>query len=566
MGRTSFTRIFTRTAVGALGASLALTGAAAAQPADRTSDLITIGSFRPSVSPNGDGYHDRLRIPFTLAKAARVEAKVVDLDTGRVVRRSSCLSIDGLGCQLSAGTHVATWADLHLRYGPGPRYWKSGHYRVVLDATDSSGVADPDTGKLGHGRARTSFEYFSDALVVGSVKPRGTYGTAISPNGDHVQDRARVTFSLERRSRVTAVLERSNPSKTYRIRLGVHDEGRNAWVWNGRADGKVVPDADYDLDLRAVPVKGGPTSEAGARIAVDRTAPDPSITLNRSTVYPSATVINDSLRIGVDVAPEYVAAEIRKPNGNRLKRLAPAQHDCYWGDSVDGVDGPCTLLTWYAENAAGPVPAGAYKVRITVSDDAGNRTTTVKKVAVSTEQLVEHTGTVTWTASTAPGASDYCAGNYCGEVPRCAPVASERFAGGESFRSNAEDCRFWTPAQAFRHYGFTPDLPAGSTRFDRFRVTATGGPTTAGAADTGTVGIATSRSIAFHGDGPSATLAGDASVTTDWTTVRPDVELYPNDPSLNGNARMRWYAGAPGDGRYDIASYTLDYTYYAPAG
>ena len=82
---------------------------------------------------------------------------------------------------------------------------------------------------------------------------------------------------------------------------------------------------------------------------------------------------------------------------------------------------------------------------------------------------------------------------------------------------------------------------------DAFRVTATGGPTTPGDSD-----------IA-HFDG-LVLGPGDAAATTPWQAV--DLDSYPYLPEAE--RPITWAVSTSEENDYDVASFTVEYRYYAP--
>ena len=95
------------------------------------------------------------------------------------------------------------------------------------------------------------------------------------------------------------------------------------------------------------------------------------------------------------------------------------------------------------------------------------------------------------------------------------------------------------------HWGWRPELPAGATASDRFRVTATGGPTGPGAADT--------ARLRLSGLAADIPMQGDTTVTSAWVSPQPGRPGY-------------WDVTVPAGGSYDLASFTVDYVYYVPSG
>lgn len=527
--------------VGTLGATPP-PGAAVGVPARAEAErpLVAIGSHVASVSPNGDGFRERLRLPLTLSRKAFVDIRLRNLDIDRTVRGGR-LVLNG-SSYIPRGRHVLGLRDL-TRQRPGSL--PAGRYALRLTASWGQEVR-PQT-------VRTRFTVLSGPISLDSRSGSPLGELSFSPNGDGVRDQARVSFALERRSRVTASV---GGGRT--VRLGTLPAGRHRWSWSGTARGRTVADGAYALTLQARPV-AAPRRPGTLRVTtvVDRTAPDPAVVLNRSTVYPAAAVIEDSLRVGLDLPPEEVAsAQVRTSAGSVVGRLVPVVHECAWGyGGSPGEETPCALLTWDAQTPSGPVPGGAYVLRIQLTDAAGNSRVVRRPVTVSAGQLVERTGSVSWNAADAPRWNDPCWANGCYDQRPCASHPSQRFAGGVSFRSGPEECSGPSALPSSASYGFRPDVTSGTTPFDRFRITATGGPTTPGDDDTGVL------SARGPGQRAEVVLSGDSTATTDWAPMLPDVELF-----AQTDVRARWSAGALQPMRYDVASYTLEYTYYVPAG
>jgi hypothetical protein len=164
-------------------------------------------------------------------------------------------------------------------------------------------------------------------------------------------------------------------------------------------------------------------------------------------------------------------------------------------------------------------------------------------VEVSASHLAEQVLTKTIAAASAesgygPVYDPSCLG--CGEV--CGPVASDRFPGGLSFR---RPCPGGFGYATVRYFGATPPVPPAPV--DSFRVTASGGPTTPGDTDVASFGGQTM--------GP-----GDVTVTTSWYQV--DLLHHPYLP--DASKPVTWEVSTGGDNSYDVASFTVEYRYYAP--
>ncbi len=366
-----------------------------------------------------------------------------------------------------------------------------------------------------------------------------------SPNGDGTSDRARVVYRLDHRAYVSVLVRDRHGKAVRRAALGVQEASRQVWRWDGRSNaGRVLPDGYYRLILSA---RGdGRTSRAPTSV-VAVTAPDAGrLVLSRSTVYPAATAVVDSLAVA------YVRAGYSEEQrlygqyyGDRPIRLTArfVLVDSH-GDTV--LTRTSTryrpALSWTARDADDrPIQPGAYTLRVRITDEAGNARWLRRGVVVSAAQLAEKVWTATIPAASAdqgsgPVYDPSCLG--CGEV--CGPVPSDRFPGGLSFR---QPCSFGYAA--VRYFAASPpDVPA---PVDAFRVTATGGPTTPGDTD-----IAHFSGLVL---GP-----GDAAVTTPWQEV--DLDSYPYLPEAR--SPMTWAVSTVDLNDYDIASFTVEYRYYAP--
>ena len=118
----------------------------------------------------------------------------------------------------------------------------------------------------------------------------------LSPNGDHVSDRARFELRLDERAYVSVQVRDREWQVASRVRLGVLPAGRHVWHWDGRSSsGKVLPDGRYALVLRAW---GGERTGRVTTFAEVLTVPDAGkLVLSRPVVYPAATAVDDSLDV-----------------------------------------------------------------------------------------------------------------------------------------------------------------------------------------------------------------------------------------------------------------------------
>jgi hypothetical protein len=370
-----------------------------------------------------------------------------------------------------------------------------------------------------------------------------------SPDGDGKQDRARFEFSLSRTSAVRVLIRDDRERLVRNERLGSLEPGRHLWRWNGESTaGRVLPDGDYVIVVRAWSRQRSGEAWTATRIV---TVPDAGrVVLSRPVVYPAATAVYDRLAVSYIRARYYVdeaefpgySEEVLPPTPLRTRLVIKAPDSERVQVSYRRAYRPSFF--WSARDEEGnPLPPGTYALRVTVRDPVGHVRTIRRSVEVSSAQLAEQVWTATIpAATTSPGSAPvydpHCLG--CGES--CGPVPSERFAGGLSFRQPCSIFTYW-PARAY----FGARAPVRPAPVDSFRVTATGGPTTPGETD-----VANFDGIPM---GP-----GDVAVSTPWTPVEPTRHPYLPD----ARQPMNWGFSTSMDNNYDVASFTVEYRYYAP--
>ena len=398
---------------------------------------------------------------------------------------------------------------------------------LFLPALEGAASAGPDVPQHRAVAARTSL------ITVGPGR------VLFSPNRDGRRDTARRTFSLTRPARVVVRVVGKGRLVRGPVRLGALRAGRHAWRWNGRGnDGRVVDDGGYTMVLDAR--RGERTSRVTARARVDTTLERGSLVSTRPAVYPTATQVSDHLELAY-LQPDWdEAAELFLPSVFRtVLVITNARGNVVRRRTVSNADTP--VFDWFAaRNDGSPLPAGRYVVRVLVFDPAGNRQVFARPVTVSHEQLVEEA----WTGPTSPAGEVATYQPYyggCNDCAACAPVASERFDGGLSFREcdfeNADTAGF-----------FASDVPFDEAPIDRFRITSMGGPTEPGSSDTGNLN-------------GTPTAVGDSSTTSGWQPVR--LTTYPHLPSRD--RPVSWTFGTSHDESYDVATFAVEYRHWVPA-
>ncbi|GAA4715553.1 FlgD immunoglobulin-like domain containing protein [Nocardioides conyzicola] len=518
--------MFRRVVLAACGAVLLVGSALSAVPAeagvsrDRPPPLITVEKFRHDFSPDRDGYHDQLKIPVTLTRNSLLVVRVVDLDTKQVVAHAGRAICLGGPCRLKRGTHVVRWPDIaHVFDDDVINRSQRGRYRLTFGA-------ETRTGRYETARSVVV------TLRGGAVDLDSDADRLISPNGDGRRDRLRIGYDLEQSARVRAVVRSGQGAVVDQVRLGRLAAGHHTWTWAPSTKPSSRPaDGSYSVSLVAVPPAHGPgAGRAGITVRTDTVGPDATPDHSRTTVYPATTLFADEVRFQFDddVAIGSLDVSVRRPDGALVRTLEPETVPCVPGDSYHMLAGDCALLRWDGRTAA-----GSYVLRARAYDAAGNQTVAETPLTVSSKPLVEQTKSTTVPASQWGGGKTPCADPYssqgCGFTFH-EPVPSERFTGGLSFRAGTGTAELIFPV-------------GGETGHERFRVTATGGPTTPGDQDVASLS--------------GTQMQGDGSFTTGWHPVTLAAGAL--------QAEGFWVTSTSNGNDYDVASFTVEQTYFAPA-
>ena len=223
---------------------------------------------------------------------------------------------------------------------------------------------------------------------------------SLSPNGDKVKDRARVPFTLKRKSVVTVKVLRTTGAHeaVFTQKLGTLARGKHAYRWDGKKPGgKVLRDNRYEISLLANPVKDRIKKASDyTYVYVDtRYQPEP-LEASSTTVYPNTTVITDQIAFNHggwlawggprSERISKVTLVVTDTAGNVVRSAPQAyRHELFYPVTWDGRD-----------DTGAAVPAGSYAVHMDVTDAAGNKgTSPAMSVSVSAVPLVVASGTRT---------------------------------------------------------------------------------------------------------------------------------------------------------------------------
>jgi flagellar hook assembly protein FlgD len=244
--------------------------------------------------------------------------------------------------------------------------------------------------------------------VITSVSPRH-----VSPNRDHVHDRATLRFRLPARSAVRVRVYSPAGVLVRTARFGSLPAGVHRWTWNGTgARGAHLRDGRYVLVLDTV--RGTRRGWVARGVFLDTRRPALARpTTGGDRVYPSHDGYRDRFTVRTRLGEAgWLALVIRTEDG-RLVRRVSSRHAA----------GRATV-SWNGRTAGGhAVPAGTYRWQLRLTDAAGNVTRRSGHLTVSAKRLTAVTGYVTLPA-----------GHYrdAGGTARCATArrSGSVFAGG----------------------------------------------------------------------------------------------------------------------------------------
>jgi flagellar hook assembly protein FlgD len=252
--------------------------------------VTTLTASPGAVTPNGDGLRETMRISYALNTSGSATVEVLD-DSERVVRTLAS------GASYTSGVSALIW---DARTGAGAPV-ADGRYTVRVRASSPGQTA-----------TRTRPVVVDRTLGYFTALP-----TPFSPNGDGRADRTQLGFQLTRAADVRVRITRGSHNLRT-LFLGPLAGGSQAFTWNGRAAGRVVPDGAYFARVQA-------TTELGTRrlrqtVVVDRTPPRVRVAWARRTE--TGTVVRIWLSEAASVRVWYGRPTWRDGGSVRVERGA----------------------------------------------------------------------------------------------------------------------------------------------------------------------------------------------------------------------------------------------------
>lgn len=384
-----------------------------------------------------------------------------------------------------------------------------------------------------------------------------------SPDDDRSKDVARIPITLAQRAEVTVKVARSYAGRhdpiVGPVHLGKLSAGRHRWTWDGhRDDGRRVTDGRYLVIVNARATADGTARKRYATVEADTTYDAAALSAYSRTVYPRTTVTDDYIAFGNgrDRGSDQVARGTLRIT-DRAGRVVAEREDPYrpWLGEYP--------VLWDGRDDRGrPLPAGRYWARFVGIDKAGNTGPSTRlPVRVARVPLVEATGSETLPpdATVAPPAATD-GGDDPMPVPCGTVVPSTVYddPGALSFRSStACPDPVWRPHYATAGRGFELDVDA-PRGVRSARVLMRGRPTADGETDTAELGLRVPYGVSATVSSPAS--PGESLTATPFATV---AGWRPQHVPPTG---VWWQVTTRGDDSYDVASYTVEYTYLTPAG
>lgn len=366
-----------------------------------------------------------------------------------------------------------------------------------------------------------------------------------SPNGDTRRDTVVLTYALEQPQDVAVIVTNSRGTRVLGKRLGAAmAKGTHTWEWDGRTStGTKAPNGAYTVSIatnRRLPTGQTLIGLSSRPLDLDTALPNvAAVVASTSTVFPVVDGYHDALDLSMTLSEPVSRVQLRIFNRKDAVVRVVA--------SGARASGPLSLR-WNGRSQAGTVlPAGAYSYQLEAVDRAGNERLTGKRaVNISRKRLVKRSATQT------VGAAASLRLDVSGACSALGNPGHRGWVGSIGYYSLAR-CAGTTAEDDIAGAEHQLRLPA-ALRYGTLQIGATGGATVPGNSDRATVVYS-----AGTPDNPTVRSRVLVLGAADATYVGPVV--LANDYLTNGRT-ARWGTVTIDGARYDVATYTVSWTYY----
>ena len=321
------------------GARAGFVGPAGLSPRDGTAPAIRDVAIAPTA------FNPTLGAGLTISATA---SKAVDWSVSILGPAGSAVAaFTGSGPTLSTA-----WSGRDATGQPAP----DGSYVVVVTASDPWGSPPATT------RAAIALDATPPVLALSGIPDMPTL---VSPNGDGINESARVAFSLSERAAVVATIRDAAGATVRTITLAAA-AGPGAIAWDGRGDGgAAVPDGQYLLDITASDAAGGASPHSIAPVVVATT---------RSGVVAAPAWISPAGR-GTDPRVSSLSFTLSRPASVTWQVTTAAGVPVRTWYTAAPLDAGTHAVRWDGRTDVGALaPSGRYLSQVTVAD--GTTTTT----------------------------------------------------------------------------------------------------------------------------------------------------------------------------------------------
>ncbi len=307
-----------------------------------------------SLSPNGDGSRDSIRLRWT-------STRTMDKLTLKVHRADGSLAGTVAVPARASGARAWSWNG---RIG-GSRV-PDGRYVLQL-----VGTASGKTYSAPSARPVTGAQVATYAVTVDTVAPEvvsmSASSTVLSPNGDGTTDLVKLTLRGRGATRWTARVTNAAGST---VRTADGTGATAALTWSGTsAAGKRVADGHYTVRLSLFDSVGNPASRSFP-VTVDTTGPVLAVRVSPATFSPDGDGATDAAALAWS-SNEEASGTVRIYKGATRIRSWTFRATTDWS------------TTWDGRTAAGKAVAdGRYTVKVSTRDAVGNTRVTSRGVVV----------------------------------------------------------------------------------------------------------------------------------------------------------------------------------------